>query len=72
MAMNAEHPKWGGAREGAGRKRGSGTGRKKEFQSTSVSGTPQEIAVLKAAAAKAGKSVSRYVLDWVLSQEGGQ
>ena len=33
MAMNAEHPKWGGVREGAGRKMGSGTGRKKEFQS---------------------------------------
>ena len=34
MAMNAEHPKWGGSREGAGRKQGSGTGRKKEFQNS--------------------------------------
>lgn len=58
----------GRVREGAGRKKGSGTGRKKIFQSTSVSGTPEEIAVLKEKAQLAGKSVSRYVLDWVLSQ----
>lgn len=50
----------GGARPGAGRKK---TGRLKQFVTTSVSGTPEEIARLKAKAAAAGKSVSRYVLD---------
>ena len=69
MAMNREHPKWGGAREGSGRKEGSGTGRKKIFQLSSVSGTPEGIALLKKQAAEEGKSVSRYVLDWVLSRE---
>ena len=44
-------------------------GRKTIFQSSSVSGSPVEIALLKAQAEKAGKSVSRYVLDWVLSQK---
>lgn len=44
-------------------------GRKTIFQSSSVSGSPEEIALLKTQAEKAGKSVSRYVLDWVLSQK---
>jgi hypothetical protein len=42
---------------------------KKVFVSTSVSGTPEEIATLKRAALSAGKSVSRYVLDLVISDE---
>lgn len=63
---------WGGARKGSGRKKGSPgipgagrkkTGRLKEFVTTSVSGSPAEIAALKALAEEAGKSVSRYVLD---------
>lgn len=44
-------------------------GRKTVFQSSSVSGKPEEIAHLKALAAKYGKTVSRLVLDWALSQE---
>lgn len=63
----------GGKRVGAGRPKGSpnkGTelGRKTIFQSTSVSGKPEEIAHLKALAEKHGKTVSRLVLDWALSQ----
>ena len=68
MKEKNENSNWGGSREGSGRKKGSGTGRKKEFLSTSISGTPEEIAILKEKAILAGKSVSRYVLDWVLSQ----
>ena len=58
---------WGGARPGAGRKKGSvkdgATGRKKIFQTASISGTPEEIARLKANAQAAGQSVSRYVIS---------
>ena len=45
---------------GGGRKP---TGRIKEFASTTISGTPEEIAALKEAAKKADKSVSRFILD---------
>lgn len=38
-------------------------GRKKIFVSTTISGSAEEIAALKANAKKAGKSVSRFVLD---------
>ncbi len=68
MKEKKEISNWGGSREGSGRKKGSETGRKKEFLSTSISGAPEEIAKLKEKALLSGKSVSRYVLDWVLSQ----
>lgn len=45
---------------GGGRKP---TGRIKQFVSTTISGTSEEINALKEAAKKAGKSVSRYILD---------
>ena len=38
-------------------------GRKKIFQTVSISGTPEEIAALKACAAGKGKTVSRLVID---------
>lgn len=38
-------------------------GKKKVFQSTTISGTPEEIARLKKIADDNGKSVSRLVLD---------
>lgn len=38
-------------------------GRKKIFQTVSISGTPEEIAALKACAAQKGKTVSRLVID---------
>ena len=58
----------GGARPGAGRKPGSlnknnALGRKKIYQTISISGTPDEIAALKANAEAAGQTVSRFVLD---------
>jgi len=52
----------GGARPGAGR---PATGRKVIFSTTTISGSAEEIALLKQKAKDAGKSVSRYVLDWV-------
>ena len=62
-----EKQTWGGARPGAGRKKGSvkegAHGRKKIFQTASISGTPEEIERLKANAQAAGQSVSRYVLS---------
>ena len=38
-------------------------GKKKVFQSTTISGTPEEIARLKKIADDNGKSVSRFILD---------
>lgn len=41
-------------------------GRRTVFQTTTLAGSPGEIALLKDQARQAGKFVSRYVLDWVL------
>lgn len=67
MESEAENkPKYSGyGYHGGGRKK---TGRIKQFQTTSVSGTPEEIALLKSKAESAGKSISRYVLDLIMSQ----
>lgn len=69
-----EKQTWGGARPGAGRKKGSvkdgATGRKKIFQTASISGTPEEIARLKANAESAGQSVSRFVISQLAGIDG--
>lgn len=66
---------WGGARPGAGRKKGSvkdgATGRKKIYQTASISGTPEEIERLKANAEVAGQSVSRYVISRLAAEAKG-
>ena len=56
----------GGARPGAGR---HSTGRRVIFTNTTISGSPEEIALLKSKAKEAGKSVSRFVLDWAAGGE---
>lgn len=62
--VSEEKPKYSGyGYHGGGRKK---TGRLKEFVTTSVSGTPEEIALLKEKAKEAGKTVSRFVLDSLL------
>lgn len=65
--MEQKQNGWGGARPGAGRKKGSvkegSTGRKKIFRTVSISGTPEEIAKLKANAAAAYQTVSRFVIS---------
>lgn len=57
-----EVPAGFGARAGCGRK---ATGRQKIYATTAIAGTPEEIEKLKKAAAAAGKSVSRFVLDMI-------
>lgn len=42
-------------------------GRKTIFANTTISGTPEEIALLKEKAKQAGKTVSRYVMDLALN-----
>lgn len=67
----------GGAREGAGRKagwkeRGEAGGRKPtgvKRVSFSVSCQPEELEAVKAAAARSGKTVSRFLLDLALGRE---
>ena len=56
----------GGARPGCGRK---ATGRQKVYATTAIAGAPEEIEKLKKAAADAGKSVSRLVLDMMSTTE---
>ena len=58
----------GGKREGAGRPVGTKKGRTVVYKTISISALPEEIAALKEAARKAGKTVSRFVLDAVLPQ----
>ena len=50
---------------GGGRKTIDPNGKKKIFFSATISGTPEEIEKLKKIAKSKGKSVSRYVLDWI-------
>lgn len=45
---------------------------KKQFNTISISGSPEEIAVLKQKAADSGISVSRFVLKTCLEVESGE
>lgn len=58
----------GGKREGAGRPAGTKTGRNVEYKTISISALPEEIAAIKLAAEKAGKTVSRYLVELALNQ----
>lgn len=58
----------GGKREGAGRPPGTKTGRTVEYKTISISALPEEIAAIKLAAEKAGKTVSRYLVELALNQ----
>lgn len=58
----------GGKREGAGRPAGTKTGRTVEYKTISISAIPEEIAAIKLAAEKAGKTVSRYLVELALNQ----
>lgn len=65
--MEIKDPR-GGARAGAGRKKGSvSCGEKKIFKTVSISGTPEELEKLKNFAKQSGKTVSRFVLDNLLN-----
>ncbi len=56
----------GGKRAGSGRKP---TGKVKQYATTSITGSAEEIQLLRDQAKAAGKSMSRYVIDWVVEQE---
>ena len=58
----------GGKREGAGRPAGTKTGGTVEYKTISISALPEEIAAIKLAAEKAGKTVSRYLVELALNQ----
>lgn len=58
----------GGKREGAGRPAGTSKGRTVEYKTISISALPEEIEDIKAAASKAGKTVSRYLVELALNQ----
>lgn len=58
----------GGKREGAGRPAGTKTGRTVEYKTISISALPEEIAAIKLAAEKTGKTVSRYLVELALNQ----
>ncbi len=66
---SADNPKKyvGYGYHGGGRKKGSGTGIKRV--SFSVSCQPDELEQVKALAAQAGKTVSAFLLDAVLSKK---
>jgi len=58
----------GGKREGAGRPAGTTKGRTVEYKTISISALPEEIEVIKAAAEKAGKTVSRYLIELAIDK----
>ena len=59
----------GGKREGAGRPVGTKTGRTVEYKTISISALPEEVEIIKEAAKKAGKTVSRYLIELVISDK---
>nr|DAL60469.1 MAG TPA_asm: antitoxin [Caudoviricetes sp.] len=59
----------GGKREGAGRPVGTKTGRTVEYKTISISALPEEVGIIKEAAKKAGKTVSRYLIELVISDK---
>jgi len=65
--METQNPKYVGyGYHGGGRKKKEN---KKIFVSTTISGSVEEIELLKKTAKDNGKSVSRFVLDWILSMQ---
>lgn len=58
----------GGKRAGAGRPVGTKTGRNVEYKTISISALPEEVETIKAHAAKAGKTVSRYLVELALGE----
>ncbi|MBP5752075.1 MAG: hypothetical protein J6W60_04365 [Treponema sp.] len=58
----------GGKREGAGRPFGTKTGRNVIYKTISISALPEEVELIKAAATKAGKTVSRYLVELALNK----
>lgn len=56
----------GGKREGAGRPAGTKTGRTVEYKTISISALPEEVETIKSLAGKAGKTVSRYLVELAL------
>lgn len=58
----------GGKREGAGRPAGTSKGRTVEYKTISISALPEEIEDIKAAASKAGKTVSRFLVELALNK----
>ena len=65
--MNEEKKYSGYGYHGGGRKKGSGEGTKRV--SFSVSCQPEELEKVKILAEKAGKSVSRFLLDLAFKSE---
>ena len=61
-----EEVKHGGARAGAGRKKGSFTGKAPKTGRFTVACTPEEEEKIRALAAESGKSLSRYIVDQIL------
>ena len=58
----------GGKRDGAGRPAGTSKGRTVEYKTISISALPEEIECIKAAAEKAGKTVSRFLVELALNK----
>lgn len=58
----------GGKREGAGRPFGTKTGRNVIYKIISISALPEEVEFIKSAAASAGKTVSRYLVELALNK----
>lgn len=58
----------GGKRDGAGRPKGTAKGRTVEYKTISISALPDEAEAIKSAAAKAGKTVSRYLVGLALNK----
>lgn len=62
-----ENSNRGGKRDGAGRKKGSGSGTKSV--SFTVSCQPEELERVKKLAEKSGKTTSRFLLDLAFASE---
>ena len=61
---------WGGKRSGAGRPKGTSTGRTRIYKKVNLAFLEEDYEAMRKLAEGSGKSFSRFIADSVLGREG--
>ena len=67
---DAKKEGWGGKRPGAGRPKGTATGRTRIYRKVNLSFLEDDYDAMRKLAENSGKSFSRFIADSVLGREG--
>lgn len=67
---DAKKEGWGGKRPGAGRPKGTATGRTRIYRKVNLSFLEEDYDAMRKLAEDSGKSFSRFIADSVLGREG--